>query len=79
MAEERLEALWKVFEEAAPHISNLWWMRKLLSQLEAEVHDLESISKRLEQMREEVDDVTKRTDISIFLNYLSKQGRPSLF
>ncbi len=79
MTKERLEVLWRVFEEAAPHISNLWWMRKLLVQLEAEAQDVESISKKLEQVREEIDDITKRTDISIFLNYLSRRGKPSPF
>ena len=72
------EDLWKVFAEAAPYLSNLWWMRQVLTKLESETGDMEEISRKLEEMMNNVDDVTKKTDILIFLNYVHRKGKPDL-
>lgn len=64
------EEIWGAFEEAAPYISNLWWLRNKLRELLREGLSGERLKQRL---LAEADDITKRSDVRILFLYLERK------
>jgi hypothetical protein len=71
------EVIWQVYSEARPYVYNPNWIKELLESLVPKVNDVPSLKKGLEDSIKSIDDVTKRTDVSIYISYLERAQRRS--
>lgn len=71
------EVIWQVYAEARPYVYNSNWIKELLESLVPKVKDVSSLKKMLEDSIKSIDDVTKRTDVNIYISYLEREQRRS--
>ncbi|HYB92837.1 MAG TPA: hypothetical protein VED00_01680 [archaeon] len=71
------EAVWQAYAEARPYVYNPDWIKALLESLVPKVNDIPSLNKMLEDSVKSIDDVTKRTDVDIYISCLERAQRRS--
>lgn len=67
--------VWRAFEEARPYLDDSGWIEKLLERLITKTTDLKGLKNLLKTESSSLNDVTKQTDVSIYLSYLERLVR----
>ena len=72
MKEDLRTLVWRAFEEAKPYLDDSSWIAKLLERLIPKTKDLDDLKNLLKTESSSVGEVTKQTDVSIYLSYLER-------
>jgi len=65
----------KSFEDAIPYIHNIEWLEKFINKNIKPLKNLESIILVIEEEMKRANEITKKTDLKIFLHYLKRNSQ----
>jgi len=71
------EEAWLAYGEAAPHLSDLEWTKVSIAKTIEESRDLIELREKLEKLKDQEEEPTRRSDLRIYLIYLDKAMRRS--
>ena len=75
MAAEGLEeTIRRTYDEAAPYLADVKWVKELLGNLTDRSRGARRLLRKLESIQRSLEEETKRTDVKIFIMYYVKHA-----
>jgi methionyl-tRNA synthetase len=63
----------EIYMDAAPYISNVSWAKKVILKALDESVNLEEFEEKIKKLYEKQEEIVKKNDLKIFLNFLKKE------
>jgi len=69
------EKAWLAYGDAAPYLSNIEWTKASITKTIEESRSLVELREKIEQLQNQEEEPTRRSDLRIYLIYLEKVMR----
>jgi len=66
------EKAWLAYGDAAPYLSDIEWTKASITKTIDESRDLTELREKIEQLQDQEEEPTRRSDLRIYLIYLEK-------
>jgi len=66
------EKAWLAYSDAAPYLSNIEWTKASIAKTIEESQSLIELREKIEQLKDQEEEPTRRSDLRIYLIYLEK-------
>jgi methionyl-tRNA synthetase len=63
----------EIYMDAAPYISNVSWAKEVILKALDESINLEEFEEKIKKLYEKQEEIVKKNDLKIFLNFLKKE------
>ncbi|MEM3587612.1 MAG: hypothetical protein QXO71_09855 [Candidatus Jordarchaeaceae archaeon] len=74
MDEKEINKIWAAYNKAAPHLSELLWLKNEINSLISNTKNLGTFIDAINQKIQEEKTISRKTDLKIFIFYLTKNS-----